>query len=75
MEEKQFDVFLCYNSDDKPAIREVAKQLRENGLKPWLDEEQLRPGVPWQRALEEQIENIQAAAVFAGPSGMGPWQE
>jgi GTPase SAR1 family protein/nucleotide-binding universal stress UspA family protein len=70
----EFDVFLCHNWDDKPAVRELAQQLRERGLRPWLDERELRPGLPWQRALEEQIQNIPAAVVVVG-SRVGPWQD
>lgn len=69
-----FDVFLCHNSDDKPEVRKIANLLRARGINPWLDEEQLRPGLPWQEALEENIQKIQAAAVFIGHSGLGPWQ-
>lgn len=69
-----FDVFLCYNKRDTPGVRRIAQQLRRTGLQVWLDEEQLRPGFPWQRALEEAIEGISAVAVFVGPSGIGPWQ-
>jgi hypothetical protein len=43
-------------------------------IKPWLDEEQLPPGLPWQPRLEREIENIRAAAVFVGEKGIGPWQ-
>ena len=70
----KFDVFLCHHGPDKPAVRRFADALRARGLKPWLDEEQLRPGQPWQRELEWQIKEIGAAAVFVGPSGIGPWQ-
>jgi GTPase SAR1 family protein len=70
----EFDVFLCHNWDDKPAVREIAWQLRERGLRPWLDERELRPGLPWQRVLEEQIQSIPAAAVIVG-SRVGPWQD
>jgi nucleotide-binding universal stress UspA family protein len=70
----EFDVFLCHNWEDKPAVRELAQRLRERGLRPWLDEHQLRPGQPWQPALEDVISGIPAAAVIVG-SRMGPWQE
>jgi GTPase SAR1 family protein/nucleotide-binding universal stress UspA family protein len=70
----EFDVFLCHNSEDKPAVRELAQQLRDRGLRPWLDERELRPGLPWQRALEDQIQRIPAAAVIVG-SRVGPWQD
>jgi len=69
----QFDVFLCHNSADKPSVREIAKRLAQRRIRYWLDEEQIRPGTDWQEALEEQIENIQSAAVFVGLSGLGPW--
>jgi hypothetical protein len=32
-----FDVFLCHNSEDKSAVREIAQQLVREGIKPWLD--------------------------------------
>jgi hypothetical protein len=73
-ETTDFDVFLCHNRDDKPAIRSIAQQLRRQGILPWLDEAELIPGRPWQEELERQIGNIRAAAVFVGPSGIGPWQ-
>ncbi|MBV8279910.1 MAG: TIR domain-containing protein, partial [Verrucomicrobia bacterium] len=69
-----FDVFLCHNSEDKPAVREIAQKLVREGIKPWLDVEQIRPGTTWQTALGEQIKNIKSAAVFVGNSGIGPWQ-
>lgn len=69
-----FDVFLCHNSEDKDIIRTIGTQLKNAGLRPWLDEWELRPGLPWQPLLEKQIEQIHSAAVFVGPSGIGPWQ-
>ncbi len=73
-ETTDFDVFLCHNAADKPAIRWTAERLRERGILPWLDEAELTPGRPWQEELENQISHIRAAAVFVGPSGIGPWQ-
>jgi hypothetical protein len=69
-----FDVFLCHNSEDKPAVRDIAQQLVKKGIKPWLDEREIRPGTSWQTALEQQIGFIRSAAVFVGDSGIGPWQ-
>jgi hypothetical protein len=69
-----FDVFLCHNVGDKPAVMEIGRRLMDRGLLPWLDQWELRPGTPWQRVLEEQIANIHAAAVFVGREGIGPWQ-
>lgn len=75
MADPQFDVFLCHNSEDKPAVIEIAKQLQQNRLKPWLDIWALQPGAIWQFVLEQQIESIGAAAVFVGKGGLGPWQK
>jgi hypothetical protein len=69
-----FDVFLCHNSADKPAVREIAQKLVKEGIKPWLDIEQIPPGASWQTELGEQINSIKSAAVFVGNRGIGPWQ-
>jgi len=69
-----FDVFLSYNSKDRPAVRHLAARLTAQGLKVWLDVEELPPGEPWQEALEVQINSIRAAAVIVGKDGIGPWQ-
>jgi TIR domain len=73
--EGRFDVFLCHNSADKPAVKAVARALRSRGVLPWLDEWELPPGQPWQPLLEKQIGQIRSAAVFVGLAGVGPWQE
>jgi hypothetical protein len=71
---QDFDVFLCYSAQDRPAIKQIGEQLKQHGILPWLDEWELRPGLPWQRILEQQITKIKTAAVFVGKSGLGPWQ-
>ncbi len=71
----RFDVFLCHNSEDKSEVKKIGSQLKENGLRPWLDIWELRPGIPWQPLLEQHIDKIDAAVVFLGPSGIGPWQQ
>lgn len=73
-ESESFDVFLCHNSEDKAEIRCIADDLIKLGIKPWLDEREIKPGSLWQSALEEQISNIKSATVFVGESGIGPWQ-
>lgn len=70
-----YDVFLCYNHEDRDAAIAIAEQLKERGVKPWIDEWELRPGITWLDALEEQIEMINSAAILVGQSGIGPWQK
>jgi len=74
-EKELFDVFLCHNSSDKDSIRDINSRLKKNGINTWLDEEQLRPGVPWQNELEAQIQSISTVVVAVGASGTGPWQD
>jgi hypothetical protein len=70
----EFDVFLCHNNRDKPQVKQIGRDLKELGILPWLDEWELRPGLPWQDALEQQIGCVKSAAVFVGSEGVGPWQ-
>jgi hypothetical protein len=69
-----FDTFLCHNSEDKLEVQKIRRQLIRNGINPWLDEWNIRPGISWQRSLEDQIQRIPSAVVFVGRSGIGPWQ-
>jgi hypothetical protein len=69
-----FDVFLCHKGEDKSAVKAIGQKLKERGILPWLDEWELRPGLPWQVALERQIKHIKSVAVFVGKNGRGPWQ-
>jgi hypothetical protein len=66
--------FLSHNSDHKPAVREIAKRLRAEGIDVWLDEWNLIPGQPWQVAIGEALRNCRSCVVFVGPGGLGPWQ-
>ncbi|MCG6135930.1 MAG: toll/interleukin-1 receptor domain-containing protein [Nostoc sp. LLA-1] len=75
MNQPQFNVFLCHNSQDKPQVRSIAECLKKQGIRPWFDEWELRPGVRWQQVLEQQISQIESAAVFVGSNGLGPWQQ
>jgi predicted phosphodiesterase len=73
--DSNFDVFLCYNSEDRSAVKRIGESLKKRGILPWMDEWESRPGLPWQRVLEEQIRQIKSAAVFIGKEGIGPWQQ
>ena len=73
--EQRFDVFMCHNSEDKSAVIALAERLEEEGLRLWLDEWELQPGLDWSDELDKQIGEIATAAVFVGSSGIGPWQD
>ena len=71
---EQFDVFLAHSTVDKPQVRIIARKLRERGLTPWLDEEQIAPGELFQSAIQRAIPQIKAAAIIIGLTGLGKWQ-
>lgn len=73
--EGRFDVFLCHNSADKPAVKRLGEGLKSRGVLPWLDEWELPPGQAWQELLERQIQRIGSAAVCLGPAGISPWHQ
>lgn len=71
----EYDVFICYNTEDELAVMQIGKQLKARGILPWFDEVDQRPGIPWQTQQEQQIEKIKSAAVFVGQNGIAPWQQ
>ena len=70
----QFDVFLAHNSEDKAQVRAIAEELKLRGLKPWLDDEQIRPGSSFQQEIQQAIPLVKTAAIFIGIKGLGRWQ-
>lgn len=72
---ESFDVFLSYNAREQHLVADIASVLHRAGLRVWIDTWELRPGLPWQEAIEEGIRTSRAVAIFVGASGLGPWQE
>jgi len=70
---RHFDILLFYNDEDRNEVKQIAEQLKERQIQPWLIGE-VRPGTSWQRLLTEQIDKINSVAVFIGRNG-GPWQK
>jgi len=73
--EKEFHVFLCHNSQDKPMVRQLADKLLEHGILAWVDEKGVLAGDRFSKKLEETLDQAGALAVLIGPQGMGQWQE
>jgi TIR domain-containing protein len=70
----EFDVFLAHNAVDKISALKIAELLRQEGLRPWLDEWQLVPGATWQDGLADGVASSRCAAFLVGSNGLGPWQ-
>jgi hypothetical protein len=69
-----YSVFLAYAGADGPVVEEIARRLKREGIRPWLDTWNLIPGEPWQPEIERVLMGCDAAAVFIGPGPIGPWQ-
>ena len=74
-EPKRYDAFLSYNSQDRPAVRQVAERLQGRGLVLYLEEWELVPGWEFQPALAKALRDSKSCVVFLGPNGLGPWQK
>lgn len=58
-----FQAFLCHASSDKQKVRELYKRLRNDGIKPWLDEEDLLPGFEWEIEIPKAVQNSDVVIV------------
>ncbi len=70
-----FDVFISYNSEDVEEVTGIVRQLQERAIGTWFDRDQVAPGTPVVRALNEVLDRVRTAVVFLGDSGLGRWQE
>lgn len=55
-ESYQYDVFLSHNSQDKPAVRQLAERLRQDGLRVWFDEWIIRVGDDIYLSIEQGLQ-------------------
>jgi len=69
----EFDVFLSHSSADKSAVARIAEALRARGFKPWLDAEQVVPGIRFQPQLAEGLAASRSVAVVVGAEPVGDW--
>jgi len=67
----RFDVFMAHNSADKPAVLRLCRRLRDRGLKPWIDVEQIPSGRWFSDAIQSAVLRSDAAAVCIGPASIG----
>jgi hypothetical protein len=64
-----FDVFISYDNRDWNEVQKIVQELRNQGLRPWVDKLHLRPGKRWEVEVTRVIKNIPAMAVFLGSHG------
>jgi hypothetical protein len=61
-------IFLCHSSQDREQIRQIYRELKKAGTAPWLDEEDILPGQPWEETLKNAVRNadVVLACVSSG---------
>ncbi len=52
---KNLKVFLCHGSEDKPIIRKIYNRLKNEGIVPWLDEEDILAGQDWNSEIRKAV--------------------
>jgi TIR domain len=73
--DQNFDVFLSHNTQEKPLIIAIGNQLRDRGLRVWLDAWELRPGLSWQEGILQGLSCSTSCAVMIGRAGYSGWHK
>lgn len=55
-EQFEYDVFLSYTRADKKPVHALAKRLKKDGLRVWLDAWVIQPGDPISMKIQHLIE-------------------
>jgi len=69
------DVFLSYNSSDRPAARLIFDALKAQGFAVFMDERDLTAGQNFITRLETALLACKSVAILMGPRGLGKWQQ
>jgi len=56
-------VFLCHGKEDKAEVRKLYKEIKARGMAPWLDEEDLPPGIEWEPAIQKAVRDSDVVIV------------
>lgn len=70
----KYDVFISYNSNDRDLIKLFTQELKNIGIRVFIDIWNLSPGEPWQEEIEKNMLNSKYIVIFIGKYGLGPWQ-
>ena len=67
----QFDVFLSHSAKDKAVVRELAARLQRDGVRVWLDEEQIKPGDSIPAKIEDGLEHSRVLVLCMSANAFG----
>lgn len=64
-------VFLCHASEDKKVVYDVYRKLKVAGFSPWLDKEDLLPGMEWAKEIPKVLRQSACVLVFLSSNSVG----
>jgi len=74
-QQSAYDVYISYDEADETEVMDMGEKLKVQGILPWLDLLDVRPGTPEMRRQEEQVLNIPVSAVVVGKNKIVGKQE
>lgn len=65
-------VFISHSHKDKEAAKQLAEKLKEKGVQPWFDEDNLKPGEAWEEQIKAAVVDSGTVVVFLGEGAPSP---
>lgn len=72
---QKFDIFLSYKTQYREEVSKVYFALKEYGINPWIDFQEMGPGDEFIEVLPNIILDTKTFGACIGACGMGPWQD
>jgi TIR domain len=66
MGDNRRQIFISYSRDERDLAHRLAAELRNSGAKPWLADDDLRPGSSFGDAIREALDRSDAFVLFIG---------
>lgn len=67
----EFDVFLSHSSKDKAVVRDLAVRLKNDGLRIWFDEWEVKPGDSSPKKIETGLEQSRTLVLCMSANAFG----
>lgn len=64
-------VFLSYARPDEARVRDIHARLSREGVDCWLDQENLRPGAPWETEIKRNLRKARLVLVCLSQNSVG----
>ncbi|MBI5604969.1 MAG: TIR domain-containing protein, partial [Deltaproteobacteria bacterium] len=66
----KFDTFLSYSSRDQVFVNKLWEDLRQNGIKVWIDQDKLLPGDLFVEAIEKGLNESRTVCMVVSPESL-----